>query len=51
LTADANYHIIKMGQEIILKKSKKYFPLIEFEDNSFYKVLREKLMWGQDSRR
>jgi NAD+ kinase len=51
LTADANYHIIKMGQEIILKKSKKYFPLIEFEDNSFYKVLREKLIWGQDSRR
>lgn len=51
LTADANTHIIRVGQEITLKKSKKYFPLIEFEDHSFYKVLRDKLMWGQDSRR
>jgi len=51
LTADANNHIIRTGQQIILKKSKNYFPLIEFEENSFYKVLRNKLMWGQDNRK
>ncbi|HNW21186.1 MAG: putative inorganic polyphosphate/ATP-NAD kinase [Bacteroidetes bacterium ADurb.Bin035] len=51
LTADANNHIISAGQQVILKKSKNYFPLIEFEENSFYKVLRNKLMWGQDNRK
>ena len=50
LSMDSRNHSIKTGVDIILKKERFNITLLELEQNSYSQTLREKLLWGLDTR-
>ena len=50
LSMDSRNHAIKTGVDIILKKERFNITLLELEQNSYSQTLREKLLWGLDTR-
>ena len=50
LSLDSNSISVKNGTEITLHKSDFTIKVIKFEENDFFKTIREKMMWGIDQR-
>lgn len=50
LSLDSNQTLIPKGQKIIIRKAPFTINFVRQADDSFFKVLREKLMWGEDKR-
>lgn len=49
-TLDSREYVIPSGSCFTLKKSKKSAFLVKLQNISFYQTLRDKMMWGMDSR-
>ncbi len=47
---DGNSKSIKQGEEVIIKKAEFMINVIKFEDNNFLDTIRNKMMWGLDTR-
>ena len=50
LSLDGNSKSIKQGEEIIVKKAEFMINVIKFEDNNFLDTIRNKMLWGIDTR-
>jgi NAD+ kinase len=50
LSLDSNQTKIQKGQKITIRKANFTINFVRQADDSFFKVLREKLMWGEDKR-
>ncbi|MCB9195929.1 MAG: NAD kinase [Flavobacteriales bacterium] len=50
VTLDSRYKSITNRSKLKMYKSNFYIHLVEFEDQNFYKTIRNKLLWGQDKR-
>ena len=50
LSLDGNSKSIKQGEEVIVKKAEFMINVIKFEDNNFLDTIRNKMMWGIDTR-
>jgi len=50
VSLDSRIASIPNGKEIIVKKSDFTIKMIEYNSESFFKTLRNKLLWGQDKR-
>jgi NAD+ kinase len=50
LSMDSLVKSVKTSQEVFLKKAHFEVKMIELEAHSFLKTLREKLLWGKDTR-
>lgn len=47
---DSRYKTVGRDFQVALRKESFYFKLLRMPDSSYLKTLREKLMWGEDSR-
>lgn len=54
-----DYHLVSLdsrivtvpnGQELVLRKAGFTLPMLEYQSGSFFKTLRNKLLWGEDQR-
>ena len=50
LSVDSRMYSISSSNQIEILKSSFTIKTIKFDDDNFYKRLREKLFWGQDMR-
>ncbi len=50
LSLDSRIITIRRGTEIIIKKADVSIKMVDFNQQTFYYTLREKLLWGQDTR-
>lgn len=50
VTLDSREYIVPSGSVFTLKKAKKSAFLVKLQNISFYRTLRDKMMWGLDSR-
>ena len=50
LSLDGNSKSIKQGEEVIIKKAEFMINVIKFEDNNFLDTIRNKMLWGIDTR-
>ncbi len=50
LSLDGNSKSIKQGEEIVVKKAEFMINVIKFEDNNFLDTIRNKMLWGIDTR-
>lgn len=50
LSLDSNQAIIQRGQKVVIRKASFTINFVRFSDDSFFSVIREKLMWGKDNR-
>lgn len=50
VSADSTIQTITNETEILIKKAPFAINLIKLKDDSFYKTIRNKLLWGQDKR-
>jgi NAD+ kinase len=50
VTLDSREYIVPSGSTFTLRKSKKSAYLVKLQNISFYRTLRDKMMWGLDSR-
>lgn len=50
LTVDNRTIQLNNQHHVILNKADKYVKMLKFADDSFFKTLRNKLMWGADTR-
>ena len=50
ISVDSNIYSISTNLKINLQKAARTLKMIEFEQDSFLSVLREKLLWGKDKR-
>ncbi len=50
LSLDSRIATLKSGKEILLKKAGFSIKMIEYTSESFFKTLRNKLLWGEDRR-
>jgi NAD+ kinase len=50
LSLDSRITTIKSGTKILVKKAKFKLKMVEINQQTFIKTLREKLLWGQDTR-
>lgn len=50
VSLDSQSYILKVGGRIIIRKSSNTVPVVKLNDKKFYDTLRNKLMWGADSR-
>jgi len=50
LSLDSRIVIIESGAKITVKKADFHLNMVEFNEQTFVKSLREKLLWGQDTR-
>ena len=50
LSLDGNSKSIKQGEEVVVKKAEFMINVIKFEDNNFLDTIRNKMMWGIDTR-
>ena len=50
ISVDSNIYSISTNLKINLQKAIRTLKMIEFEQDSFLSVLREKLLWGKDKR-
>ncbi|MCD7964134.1 MAG: NAD(+)/NADH kinase [Rikenellaceae bacterium] len=51
VTMDNRDYEVKNGSSFTLNKAQKTVFLVKFENNSFYRTLREKMIWGVDTRK
>ena len=54
-----DYHLVSLdsrivtvpnGQELVIRKAGFTLPMLEYQSGSFFKTLRNKLLWGEDQR-
>ena len=50
LSLDSRIFTLTGDTELLIKKARFTISIIELEENSFYKTLRSKLLWGEDTR-
>ncbi len=50
-TLDSRDYHVRSGSVFTIKKAEKTACLVKLHTNSFYRTLRDKMMWGVDSRR
>ena len=50
LSLDSRITTIQSGTQISIKKSNFNLKMVEINQQTFIKTLREKLLWGQDTR-
>ena len=50
LSLDGNSKSIKQGEEVVVKKAEFMINVIKFEDNNFLDTIRNKMLWGIDTR-
>ncbi len=50
LSLDSNQAFIKRGQKVVIRKAPFTINFFRFSDDSFFSIIREKLMWGKDNR-
>lgn len=50
LTLDSHSKPVKTGTEIELRKADFMINVVKFKENTFFKTIREKMMWGIDQR-
>ena len=50
LSLDGNSKSIKQGEEVVVKKAEFMINVIKFEDNNFLDTIRNKMLWGKDTR-
>jgi NAD+ kinase len=50
LSLDSRINSLKNNVKIKIKKADYTIKLVSFKNNSFYKTLRSKLLWGEDRR-
>lgn len=50
VSLDSQTMTIKNGEELLIKKADFRINVIQFEDNTFFETIRNKLLWGIDKR-
>ena len=50
LTLDSLSKVVKKGTEVYLEKASFMINVIKFEENNFLDTIRNKMMWGLDTR-
>ena len=50
ISVDSNIYSVPIDLNIIVQKSSRFLKMVEFDEDSYLKVLREKLLWGKDKR-
>ena len=50
ISVDSNIYSVPIDLTIIVQKASRFIKMVEFNEDSFLKVLREKLLWGKDKR-
>ena len=50
VSLDSRIATLENGREIVIKKSSFTIKMIEYTSESFFKTLRNKLLWGEDKR-
>ena len=50
ISVDSNIYSVPIDLNIIVQKALRFLKMVEFDEDSYLKVLREKLLWGKDKR-
>ncbi|MEN9302390.1 MAG: hypothetical protein RL264_819 [Bacteroidota bacterium] len=50
LSIDGNSKSIRQGEQVILRKAEFMINVVKFEDNNFLDTIRNKMLWGIDTR-
>ena len=50
ISVDSNLYSVPIELNIIVQKASRFLKMVEFNEDSYLKVLREKLLWGKDKR-
>jgi NAD+ kinase len=50
VSLDSRIATLENGREITIKKAAFTIKMIEYSSESFFKTIRNKLLWGQDRR-
>ena len=50
ISVDSNIYSVPIELNIIVQKASRFLKMVEFDEESYLKVLREKLLWGKDKR-
>ena len=50
ISIDSDIISASVNSEIVISKANQKLNMVEFDDNSFIKSLKDKLMWGKDIR-
>ena len=50
VSLDSRIVTVPNGQELIIQKANFTLPMLEYQSGSFFKTLRNKLLWGEDQR-
>jgi len=50
ISIDSNIYSVPINLNIIVQKALRFLKMVEFDEDSYLKVLREKLLWGKDKR-
>jgi len=50
LSLDGNSKSIKQGEQVVIRKAEFMINVIKFEDNNFLDTIRNKMLWGIDTR-
>ena len=50
ISVDSNIYSVPIDLTIIVQKASRFLKMVEFNEDSYLKVLREKLLWGKDKR-
>ena len=50
ISIDSEIISASVNSEIVISKANQKLNMVEFDDNSFIKSLKDKLMWGKDKR-
>ncbi len=50
VSTDSHFERVPSGTEIVVQKANFTIKVVKFAEKSFYKTLRNKLMWGMDKR-
>ena len=50
ISVDSNIYSVPIDLNIVVQKASRFLKMVEFDEDSYLKVLREKLLWGKDKR-
>lgn len=50
ISVDSNIYSVPIDLTIVVQKASRLLKMVEFNEDSYLKVLREKLLWGKDKR-
>jgi NAD+ kinase len=50
LSLDGNSKSIRQGEQVVIRKAEFMINVIKFEDNNFLDTIRNKMLWGIDTR-